>query len=177
MDRGGGIREISQLLYATSDNDPFRCTSSNLQAQFAAKFTEIVLVSNGYCGSTCAIFSSIAARHIGKGVTTVVVGGRKATPQQFWSFPGGEVLTLEEINKEGRVWSSDRMNVAAGAEDLYPLGLREEHERAIADLQEVMPRPLPTSAHIRLCIREVYGPQNGPRKNKTNGPQTSSWGY
>lgn len=56
----------------------------------------LYLMSDGLCGSTCAIFSSFIQQHnLGK---TIVFGGSStAKPQQFWSFPGGQVYSARNI--------------------------------------------------------------------------------
>ncbi|OQR94647.1 hypothetical protein ACHHYP_01013 [Achlya hypogyna] len=50
---------------------------------------DIVLVSHGYCGSTCSVFSSFIQMH--DLAQTVAFGGYLGQPQQFFSFPGGQV--------------------------------------------------------------------------------------
>lgn len=58
----------------------------------------LVLLSDGLCGSTCAVFSSFIQLH-GLG-TTVVIGGYANERQQFWSFPGGEVYRASEVSQD-----------------------------------------------------------------------------
>ncbi|KAF0690582.1 Aste57867_18029 [Aphanomyces stellatus] len=55
----------------------------------------VILVSHGYCGSTCSVFSSFIQLH---GLAqTVAFGGYKDVPQQFFSFPGGQVYTTDAV--------------------------------------------------------------------------------
>jgi hypothetical protein len=58
-------------------------------------FDQILILSNGYCGSTCAVFSS----HLGEydHVESLVIGGIAGSSQQYFSFPGGEVATLTAL--------------------------------------------------------------------------------
>ncbi|EQC28144.1 hypothetical protein SDRG_14101 [Saprolegnia diclina VS20] len=50
---------------------------------------DVILVSHGYCGSTCSVFSSFIQMH--DLAQTVAFGGYLGNEQQFFSFPGGQV--------------------------------------------------------------------------------------
>ncbi|KAF9451943.1 hypothetical protein P691DRAFT_284919 [Macrolepiota fuliginosa MF-IS2] len=52
------------------------------------KAENIVLLSNGRCGSSCAVFSVLLAKR--HKVHTVVVGGKSNVPQQYCGFVGGQ---------------------------------------------------------------------------------------
>jgi len=55
----------------------------------------VVLLSDGLCGSTCSVFSSFL--QLNSLAKTVTIGGIAGQPQMFWSFPGGEVETIDYI--------------------------------------------------------------------------------
>lgn len=56
-----------------------------------------MLVTNGVCGSTCAIFSSLLSL-VHDHVSTVAVGGLPHTQEMsFSTFPGGMVISDREI--------------------------------------------------------------------------------
>lgn len=53
---------------------------------------KIILLTHGFCGSTCAVFA-MAMRNHPEVVTTVSVGGYPDDEEmQYMSFPGGQVL-------------------------------------------------------------------------------------
>ncbi|KAJ7346724.1 hypothetical protein DFH08DRAFT_914726 [Mycena albidolilacea] len=58
----------------------------------------IVIVSNGRCGSSCSLFSITMSKH--EGVKTVVVGGHKGTAQQYCGIVGGQSTHFAEIDTE-----------------------------------------------------------------------------
>ncbi|KAF7361810.1 hypothetical protein MVEN_00525200 [Mycena venus] len=58
----------------------------------------IVIISNGRCGSSCSLFSITMSKH--EGVKTVVVGGHKDTPQQYCGVVGGQSTHFAEIDTE-----------------------------------------------------------------------------
>jgi len=88
----------------------------------------VVLVSDGLCGSTCSVVSSFIQLHgLGK---TIVLGGLPMEPMQFWAFPGGEVEQIEYIREVATKY---------GALDFPGL-----------------PALLPLDATFRFAIREIY---------------------
>jgi len=56
----------------------------------------IILLSDGRCGSACAVFSVLLAKK--HNVTTVVVGGKSGVPQQYCGFVGGETVSFKDID-------------------------------------------------------------------------------
>jgi len=58
-------------------------------------FKQIAVLSDGMCGSTCAVFTT----HLDEvdNVITVAMGGFPNTKMQYFSFPGGEVISLADI--------------------------------------------------------------------------------
>ena len=71
--------------------------------------SQVVLLSDGLCGSTCAVFSSfIQSFELGQTVVQSPFSFRRelgGVPhhQQFWSFPGGEVYRASEVAADARV--------------------------------------------------------------------------
>jgi hypothetical protein len=94
-----------------------------------------VLVSDGLCGSTCAVFSSfVQLNKLGK---TLVLGGwpslaQTAPRMQFFAFPGGEVDTISYIREQ------------AARYDGFPME------------SPLLPAALPNGASFRFAIRELY---------------------
>ena len=86
--RGGKVSNYSQRVFHACDYDDSVPTH---------KFQRILILSDGLCGSTCAVFSS----HLDEveKVDTVALGGIISTPNgmQYFSFPGGQVLELDYI--------------------------------------------------------------------------------
>ncbi|KAJ7924911.1 hypothetical protein B0H13DRAFT_1976670 [Mycena leptocephala] len=58
----------------------------------------IVIISNGRCGSSCSLFSITMSKH--EGVKTVVVGGHNDVPQQYCGVVGGQSTHFAEIDTE-----------------------------------------------------------------------------
>ncbi|OQR99334.1 hydroxymethylglutaryl-CoA lyase, mitochondrial precursor [Thraustotheca clavata] len=85
---------------------------------------DVLLVSHGYCGSTCSVFSSFIQMH--DLAQTVAFGGFLNTPQQFFSFPGGQVY-----------------NSVAVYVDAYNMGLESN---------QLVPEPLATGAAFSFAM-------------------------
>jgi hypothetical protein len=95
--RGAGKRRFSKLLHLSD----MACEGDPPIAVNPVQLDKVVLVSRGLCGSTCSFFSS----HLQEfdHIRTVVVGGLQGRPQQFWSFPGGQVFGMSSINEVGTI--------------------------------------------------------------------------
>ena len=91
----------------------------------------LMLLSDGMCGSTCAVFSSFILMH-GLGKSLVVGGSATEQAQQFWSFPGGEVETISYLRTLAEKYGMD------------------------VDGDELIPAKLPWGATARFAIREIY---------------------
>ncbi|KAG5644995.1 hypothetical protein DXG03_007272 [Asterophora parasitica] len=59
---------------------------------------DVVIVSNGRCGSSCSLFSITMSKR--DGVKTVVVGGYKDVPQQYCGTVGGQSTGFSTIDTE-----------------------------------------------------------------------------
>ena len=94
-------------------------------------FEQILVLTNGFCGSTCAVTAGRIAAF--GNVRTVATGGLAHWQQMsIWSFAGGEVLESSSLN-----------NIARNA------GLNPENSP--------LPAPLPGGASISGCtLREIY---------------------
>ncbi|KAF8210375.1 hypothetical protein K438DRAFT_2011782 [Mycena galopus ATCC 62051] len=58
----------------------------------------IVIISNGRCGSSCSLFSITMSKH--ERVKTIVVGGYKDVAQQYCGVVGGQSTHFAEIDTE-----------------------------------------------------------------------------
>ncbi|KAJ3082901.1 hypothetical protein HK102_001391, partial [Quaeritorhiza haematococci] len=88
--------------------------------------SDIAIVSNGYCGSTCALFTTLL--HELYGVRQFATGGFPNQPMSFSSFPGGQVYSLITIQSQ-----ASRFNVS-----------------------NLAPGPWPILATVRFTLREAY---------------------
>eukprot|EP01128_Nolandella_sp_AFSM9_P012426 TRINITY_DN9271_c0_g1_i1.p1 TRINITY_DN9271_c0_g1~~TRINITY_DN9271_c0_g1_i1.p1 ORF type:complete len:616 (+),score=146.32 TRINITY_DN9271_c0_g1_i1:33-1850(+) len=91
-------------------------------------FKKILLVSDGLCGSTCAVFSS----HLDEvdHVDSVSIGGIYPQPQAFFSFPGGQVVSMDFVTQLARA-----LRVSTNPE---------------------VPDQLPTSGRVSWTLLEIY---------------------
>ncbi|CAO3617639.1 unnamed protein product [Cunninghamella echinulata] len=95
------------------------------------KSEDIMILSDGRCGSTCAIVAS--RLRISHNVATLGLGGIAGNQMQFASFPGGESQRLSGFLL-----------------DLQVLGLQDDKDA---------PSPFPERADMGWTFREVYRPQ------------------
>ena len=89
--------------------------------------SEIIIVTRGLCGSTCAFVANHAA--IFSHIKTVVVGGIHGMPMQYTSFPGFQVLDSPFIRQEVSSYGID---------------------------PSLVPPALPNDARYRMCVRQIY---------------------
>ncbi|KAI8891356.1 hypothetical protein K501DRAFT_265219 [Backusella circina FSU 941] len=94
------------------------------------KASDMMILSDGRCGSTCAILAS--RLHLSHGVSTMSVGGIKGNRMQYSSFPGGESDTLSGFLL-----------------DLKTLGMENDKDA---------PYPFPEKAELTWTFRESYRP-------------------
>ncbi|PRP88678.1 hypothetical protein PROFUN_02774 [Planoprotostelium fungivorum] len=93
LHRGGVRHPYTQLIQYPE----LSCIKDGLRPPaFNRPFDEIILLTNGLCGSTCAIFSSLLSLSHDH-VTTAAVGGIPHQKMSFSTFPGGMVIEGEEI--------------------------------------------------------------------------------
>ncbi|KAF8518425.1 hypothetical protein BU17DRAFT_48809 [Hysterangium stoloniferum] len=59
---------------------------------------DIAIVNNGLCASSCALFSIALSKHYN--VTTVVVGGKEGTTQQYTGTVGGQSSDFSTMDSE-----------------------------------------------------------------------------
>ncbi|KAJ7446155.1 hypothetical protein B0H11DRAFT_1746039 [Mycena galericulata] len=75
----------------------------------------IVILSNGRCGSSCSLFSITMSKH--EGVKTVVLGGHKDVIQQYCGVVGGQSTHFSDIDTE--IKSTQLKNHTLAPPDLY----------------------------------------------------------
>ncbi|OQR82557.1 hypothetical protein ACHHYP_15860 [Achlya hypogyna] len=81
------LGEMSQGVYRSCANMYAKFPAPGVNFKIAPD--NLVVMSQGYCGSTCAVFTSYIQAH---GLaSTVALGGYLDTPQQAFGFPGGQV--------------------------------------------------------------------------------------
>eukprot|EP01119_Soliformovum_irregulare_P013817 TRINITY_DN3712_c0_g1_i2.p1 TRINITY_DN3712_c0_g1~~TRINITY_DN3712_c0_g1_i2.p1 ORF type:complete len:288 (-),score=84.72 TRINITY_DN3712_c0_g1_i2:58-921(-) len=127
--RGRFQRNFSQLIH-------LNCGGATEHPMRQLNPSQILILTHGFCGSTCAMFANHL--HQFENVKTLVVGGTPNVPQGYSSFPGSEVLNSPEI--------FDQLDT------LY----QETWDMTCVDC--LAPRRLITSAYFRICIREIFGP-------------------
>ncbi|RXW18907.1 hypothetical protein EST38_g6941, partial [Candolleomyces aberdarensis] len=59
---------------------------------------QVVIVSNGRCGSACSLFSVTMVKH--EGSRTVVLGGKQDVAQQYCGTVGGQVQDFRNLDIE-----------------------------------------------------------------------------
>ncbi|EQC41863.1 hypothetical protein SDRG_00719 [Saprolegnia diclina VS20] len=117
------LGEMSQGVYRGCADTYVKYSAPGVSFSIAPE--NLVVVSQGFCGSTCAVFTSyIQAYNLGQ---TVALGGYLHTPQQPFGFPGGQVGRVSAFTELG--------NAISGATEL---GI---------DLSAVVPQP-PTSGRF-----------------------------
>jgi hypothetical protein len=75
---------------------PFAAPTAPLAALFDT--TKVAVVSNGRCGSSCALFSVTMAKE--EGAKMVVVGGRSSVPQSYCGTVGGQSVLFTDIDSD-----------------------------------------------------------------------------
>jgi hypothetical protein len=134
--RGGVTSNYSQLVVIASTPATGECGIPPVlftQPLFAPE--NVVFLSRGFCGSTCALFADTLHDYLG--IRTVAVGGTDpAVGMAYRSFPGLQVLESDYL-----YGVLDELRQDTG---------RQECSDCLA------PRRLLTTAAFRLCNREVY---------------------
>ncbi|KDO32426.1 hypothetical protein SPRG_02903 [Saprolegnia parasitica CBS 223.65] len=117
------LGEMSQGVYRGCADTYVKYPAPGVSFSIAPE--NLLVVSQGFCGSTCAVFTSyIQAYNLGQ---TVALGGYLHTPQQPFGFPGGQVGQVSAFTELG--------NAISGASELG------------VDLSPVVPQP-PTSGRV-----------------------------
>jgi hypothetical protein len=94
----GNITSLYSSLLEFPDHECLIPSASTFQ------FKQVILLTNGYCGSTCAIFTTYLKKALPDMVETIVVGGIKSSGESisYSTFPGGvvknDVETIKWIN-------------------------------------------------------------------------------
>lgn len=128
--RGGVTGNYSQQFYFNFG--PLEAQEHKKTQKFTrlTPVNSILILSKGFCGSTCAVTS----RHLHEfdGVYTVSACGLQNTQLSFSSFPGGQVYALDDLVADLETYHLESSPLA--------------------------PQSLPTSATFSFAIKEIYGP-------------------
>lgn len=118
--------------------------SGNFFNKYEWKSGDMIILTNGICGSSCSLISQRMA--IKNNVSTVAVGGYKDTPLSYSSFPGGQVVTLENL-----------------IANLDVIGLLQNE--TLADL---IPSPFLIRASFGFTLKEAYDVVNKDDVNQND---------
>ena len=93
------------------------CQPFDLAPPAAALFDpkKTVIVSNGRCASSCALFSITMAKE--EGAKTVVYGGKKGVQQEYCGTVGGQSTDFSTIDTEIKVRLSSCASLGVGSGD------------------------------------------------------------
>ncbi|GBC06525.1 hypothetical protein RclHR1_00690015 [Rhizophagus clarus] len=106
--------------------------SGNFFNKYEWKNKDMIILTNGLCGSACASISQrMAIKH---NVSTVAIGGYKDTQLSYASFPGGQIIKFDDF-----------------LEDLDGIGLLQN--KTLVDL---IPLPFEINAKFSFTLREAY---------------------
>jgi hypothetical protein len=100
------------------------------------KSEDMIILTNGVCGSTCSLITQRIA--IKNNVSTVAVGGYKDTPLSYASFPGGQVIQFGKL-----------------IEELDEVCFSQNEK-----LADLIPSPFPIRADFGFTFRESYDVAN-----------------
>ncbi|OQS05155.1 hypothetical protein THRCLA_02669 [Thraustotheca clavata] len=80
------------------------CTCAQMYTKFPASGISfridpinLIVVSQGFCGSTCAVFTSYIQAHTLAKI--VALGGYHEKPKQIFAFPGGQYINMGDYAK------------------------------------------------------------------------------
>nr|CAG8505090.1 13917_t:CDS:10 [Entrophospora candida] len=127
--RGGVTSRYTNKFFA-SDSQILKELLGNNTNPLPWKSTDYVILSNGFCGSSCANVAQILEELWN--VTTVAVGGLYGTPLSYASFAGGQVTNLEAM-----------------LNDLQTLGITSANNKLV-------PKGFLTKTNIGFPYKEVY---------------------
>lgn len=145
--RGGKTSRYSQR-FIDDCRDEFGLLPKNTEPLF--KPENIAIVTNGICGSTCALFSNVLKNEFK--VKTFATGGVDDNkPMAFNSFNGGEVRHLGSIIKELQLVG---VNELFAGDDVKSNILDELAQVGVNDI-----KPLPLQSDLSFTYRESYANQ------------------
>ncbi|CAG8734620.1 7359_t:CDS:2, partial [Funneliformis caledonium] len=70
-------------------------TFSTVENLLQDTLMDVVILTNGHCGSSCSLITHRMAEKFN--VSTIAVGGYKDTPLSYASFPGSQVYDFDSI--------------------------------------------------------------------------------
>ncbi|CAJ0876271.1 15106_t:CDS:10, partial [Entrophospora sp. SA101] len=126
----GGVTSRYTNKFSASDSQILKEMLGNNTNPLPWKSTDYVILSNGFCGSSCANVAQILEELWN--VTTVAVGGLYGTPLSYASFAGGQVTNLEAM-----------------LDDLQTLGITSANNKLV-------PKGFLTKTNIGFPYKEVY---------------------
>ncbi|RIA89246.1 hypothetical protein C1645_772922 [Glomus cerebriforme] len=121
----------------SSINGFFAATQSSSSLPW--KSSDMIMLTNGYCGSACAATSLLFSDS--HGVRSVAVGGFPNIPLSFSSFPGGQAFVLDDPLKRGFDLKTD----------FGSLGLTDEAD---------FPKDIPTNTMLTFTVRKAFSTVN-----------------
>ncbi|CAG8506667.1 959_t:CDS:2, partial [Cetraspora pellucida] len=129
--RGTQVRYTNKFIHA-GNRAIFQQVLGNNPSKYPWTSKNIIILTNGICGSSCAII----AQHLAElqGVATIAVGGFADTPLSFASFSGGQAF-----------------NSYALFEDLFELGILDN---------PLSPQPFDLYGTLAFPIFEIYSVVN-----------------
>ncbi|KAG0043331.1 hypothetical protein BGZ83_011532 [Gryganskiella cystojenkinii] len=112
---------------------------------------DILLLTNGFCGSTCAVLA--LQLHERYGVRTAAIGGLHGQSMAFTSFPGGAVQAnntqwVDRVRKVYETLPDDERVVTIVSSE------NSDQSTKIA-MEDLIPRPLPANGQLAFTFRQV----------------------
>ncbi|KAG0242829.1 hypothetical protein B0O80DRAFT_526102 [Mortierella sp. GBAus27b] len=98
---------------------------------------DIILLTNGFCGSTCAVLA--LQMHERYGVRTVAIGGEHGQSMMFTSFPGGAV----------------QGNNTAWVQRIHKVFDTLPPSAYTSELEALLPKQLPVNGQMTFTFRQV----------------------
>ena len=148
FDIGGYLTDDGKVFNSTSEYFVFKYIENDLstingffvsQTQNSWQANDMIILSNGLCGSACTATSLLLSNL--HGAQSVAVGGFPDIPLSFSSFPGGQAFVLDDPLKRGFDLKTD----------LDLLGLSNEAES---------PKDMPTNTVLSFTARRAFNVGN-----------------
>ncbi|PKK68490.1 hypothetical protein RhiirC2_851391 [Rhizophagus irregularis] len=109
------------------------------QSSLPWKSSDMIMLTNGFCGSSCASTSLLLSEL--HGVKSVAVGGSPNTPLSFSSFPGGQVFLLDDPLKRG-------------------FDLKTNFNSLELSNEPDFPKDMPTNTMLTFTVRKAFSTAN-----------------
>lgn len=109
------------------------------QSSLPWKSNDMIMLTNGFCGSACASTSLLFSEL--HGVKSVAVGGFLNTPLSFSSFPGGQAFILDDPLKRG-------------------FDLKTNFNSLELENEPDFPKDVPTNTMLTFTVRKAFSTTN-----------------